>query len=427
MSTVKTWGNYKSWTPSSIHAPRSLEDLQKTIIEARNKGLRIRAIGALHSMNGLCETEGVQVNLSHLDRILWIDPKAGKVKVQAGITIQELLKYLAKYKMTLPNQGYIDLQTIGGAIATATHGSGKTGTLSSFVEEIDLVDGLGKVQTFTPYSNPHLFSAAAVHLGCLGIIYSVTLRCIPLTHLRLTKKRQTLAQALKILPELLLTHDYAQIALDPYSDDSIIWIYEKTDRKKRGHFKYILQRLFIKTLSFFTFDLKIPPCFLLPKLIKLYFIFSPLKSCIDESYKILSPADETHYIEEEIAIPVEQFEQALAVTQDLIRNFKRRTTVLILLRFASPDSFGYLSPAFGRSTAFISLIAIARKGYKELFRAFEQSMKAFDGRPHWGKVHFLTRGALIKTYGENYHLFEQARNTLDPERIFTNPYIDQLF
>jgi L-gulonolactone oxidase len=98
-----------------------------------------------------------------------------------------------------------------------------------------------------------------------------------------------------------------------------------------------------------------------------------------------------------------------------------------LIRFASPDGYGYLSPALGRPTGYISLITIARKGYRELFEAIENALYPLGGRPHWGKVHFLTREKAAALYGENYHLFCKAKRKLDPDHLFTNEYIDVLF
>ena len=84
-----------------------------------------------------------------MNRILTVDKEKRWVKVEAGVKIHELARELAKVGLALPNQGYIDFQTVAGAIGTATHGSGKTGTLSSFVREIELIDGLGNEHRLT--------------------------------------------------------------------------------------------------------------------------------------------------------------------------------------------------------------------------------------------------------------------------------------
>ncbi|MDQ1556621.1 MAG: L-gulono,4-lactone dehydrogenase, partial [Actinomycetota bacterium] len=58
----------------------------------------------------------------------------------------------------------------------------------------------------------------------------------------------------------------------------------------------------------------------------------------------------------------------------------------------------------------------------EYFRAVEQIMIGFGGRPHWGKMHYRDHASLETVYprmGE----FVAIRDRLDPERRFGNPYL----
>lgn len=424
------WGRYNYWKPAEISYPLSLQDLQKAIYKAKSGNLKVRAAGFFHSVNPLCVTAGLQIQMDLLDDVLEINASSLKVKVLGGIKIKKLLSILAKEGLTLPNQGYITEQSIAGAIATATHGSGKTGTLSSFVEEIQLVDAQGELHTFNPSTNEHLFSAAVVNLGCLGIVYSVTLRCISLQKLHLAKVKDNLLGTLSNLPDLIERHDFFQFAINPYSDEVIRWQYHPTLENTRGRWKYNVHWLFIKTLAVTCFDIFPTPWWLLPMMMKIYVIASPLQSCIDYSYKLLSPADEGHYIEEEIAVPAQHFEKALTATQNLLQLYssqKKRMVALILIRFADADQYGYLSPALGRQIAYISLISVAKEGYKELFQDFETTLYQYSGRPHWGKVNFLTKEAIIRLYGSNYSRFQEARLELDPDGLFSSEYLDRLF
>jgi len=423
------WGKYNSWHPRKALYPSSLDELQLIVAKAKENHEKIRIAGSLHSMNAICETSEIQVHTDKLDKILQIDKARKTVRTEGGIKIYTLLEILAHEGLTLPNQGYITDQSIAGAISTATHGSGKTGTLSSFVEEIELVDGQGKIHHLTPASNPHLFSAAVVSLGCLGIIYALTLRCIPLEKLRLSKLRTNRASLAPKFSEVI-KEEYFQFALDPYSDEIIQWQYSKTTEAIQNRWKYLLNWLLIKSFAICTLDIMPTPYWLLPHLLKIYFAASPIKNCIDYSYKLLSPADEGHYIEEEIAVPQVYFGQALAETRWIIDQFRKQKkcfVAIILLRFADADPYGYLSPAKGRQTGYISLITIAKKGYKELFQEFENSMYKFQGKPHWGKEHSLTKEKASQLYGEDYIKFVEAKKELDPAGIFSNAYIDTLF
>ena len=59
------------------------------------------------------------------------------------------------------------------------------------------------------------------------------------------------------------------------------------------------------------------------------------------------------------------------------------------------------------------------------FRGVEAIMDRFGGRPHWGKVHFQTAETLAPRYPE-WDRFRSARDRLDPERLFTNAYLDRV-
>lgn len=430
MNKRQNWGKFQTWFPKETLYPESLEELRQIILKTKTRKGKIRLAGSLHSFNDLCATDETQVHTDKLNHVLSLDIENLRVRVQCGIKIKHLLEYLAKNHLTLPNQGYIDDQSIAGAIATATHGSGKTGTLSSFVEELKLLDANGILHSLSPTSNPHLFSAATVNLGCLGIVYSVTLKCIPLEKLQLAKVKSTLKLTLRDLPELLQMNEYFQFIIDPYSDTTICWLYQKTKEKVKGRLRYRMHWLLNKILAVSCFDLFPIPWWLLPSMIKIYTAASAMKSCVDYSYKLLSPADEGHYIEEEIAVPLEDLEEALTTTRQIINKYseqKTRMVVVILIRFAQPDLYGYLSPALKRQTAYISLITIAKNGYQELFKEVETSLYCYQGRPHWGKVNCLTKETITELYGTNYINFLQARKELDPEGLFSNGIIDKHF
>ncbi len=426
----KNWSRVEKWFPSEVCYPSSLGELRKEILSAKAKGAKIRAAGSLHSYNDLCVTKDVQIHTDKLNKILSIDKSKMLVRVEGGIKIKKLLDALAKEGLTLPNQGYIQRQSIAGSIATATHGSGKTGTLSSFVEEIELVDAQGDLRVLNPQTNEHLFSAALVNLGCLGIVYALTLRCIPLYKLHLTKVKSTLTKTLKELPDILNQYDHVHLYIDPYSQDVLIWRCQQTEEQQHHIAWHRLQRLIIKTLAVSTYQYLPTPNLIFPLIPKIFINVSANFSCVDHSHKLLSPADEGIYVEEEIAIPIEHVDHAVQDARDLIHQFGRKYPLMvgvIVVRFTEADSKGYLSPALNRRSAYITFCTIVKKGYQCLFKEFETAMLKYTGRPHWGKIHTLTKEKLAILYGDNYAKFQDARRELDPEGLFSNDYINRLF
>ena len=64
------------------------------------------------------------------------------MRVEAGIRLHALNEALAAAGLAMPNLGDIDRQSIAGAIATATHGTGLgLGNLATTVVGMELVNG----------------------------------------------------------------------------------------------------------------------------------------------------------------------------------------------------------------------------------------------------------------------------------------------
>ena len=66
------------------------------------------------------------------------------MRAEAGITLAALNRGLQERGLALPNLGDIDAQSLAGALATGTHGTGaRLPNLSAQVEALELVDGTG--------------------------------------------------------------------------------------------------------------------------------------------------------------------------------------------------------------------------------------------------------------------------------------------
>src|SRR5256885_1820049 len=82
---------------------------------------------------------------------------------------------LAAHGLAMENLGDIDVQSIAGAISTATHGTGaRLANISSQVRELTLVLADGSTLVCSAEHDAELFRAARVGLGALGVIAEVT-------------------------------------------------------------------------------------------------------------------------------------------------------------------------------------------------------------------------------------------------------------
>src|SRR5689334_6153205 len=168
-------GNHRA-TATRVAHPASTDEVAETVRAAAADGQRVKAVGAGHSFTPAALTSGVRVELDRLANLVSVD--GSLVTVQAGMSLRTLNAVLDEHGLAMPNLGDIDVQTISGALATGTHGTGAGfGCLSTFVAGLTLVSGTGETVRCSPGSDT--FSAALVNVGALGVVTEVTLACVP--------------------------------------------------------------------------------------------------------------------------------------------------------------------------------------------------------------------------------------------------------
>ncbi len=139
--------------------------------------------------------------------------------MQGGITLHQLGPLLAPRRLALENQGDIDTQTLAGALATATHGTGvRFGNLSTRVAAMRLVTASGDVVEVDRESDPDALLAARVSLGALGIASEVDARVRAALHAdRASTSRCRSTTSLDRLDEHVDRNDHFEFFLWPYT------------------------------------------------------------------------------------------------------------------------------------------------------------------------------------------------------------------
>lgn len=164
----------------SVAAPRNRNELADLLGQAADAGRQVRVAGSGHSFTDICLTDGLLLDLSRMNRVLDVDRANGLARVEAGLTLHAASPALHNHGLAFPNLGDIDAQTIAGAIATATHGTGATlQNLSAAVHSVELMRPDGSVVELNEQSDPDGWRAARVNLGALGVVTAMTLRLVP--------------------------------------------------------------------------------------------------------------------------------------------------------------------------------------------------------------------------------------------------------
>ncbi len=84
-----------------------------------------------------------------------------------------------------------------------------------------------------------------------------------------------------------------------------------------------------------------------------------------------------------------------------------------------------MSPFYKRDTTVLSVSGAPGTDYWPYLRDLDALLEDFDARPHWGKIHFLTRDRIEKMYPE-YDKFVAVRREFDPDGVFLNDNLRSL-
>ncbi|GIG24486.1 FAD-binding protein [Cellulomonas denverensis] len=172
--TLTTWAGNLAYHHDRLHRPTSIEQLQDVVAGSD----RIRALGTRHSFNDLADTTGDLVQLHGLPPQFEVDAEARTVLVSAGARYGTVAEELDRQGWALGNLASLPHISVGGAVATGTHGSGdRSRNLSAAVAGLDLVTADGELLRLR--RGDGLLDGAVVGLGALGVAVRVLLDIEP--------------------------------------------------------------------------------------------------------------------------------------------------------------------------------------------------------------------------------------------------------
>ena len=171
---MRNWSGTYEYRASAVEEPRTVEELQDVV--ARSS--RVRALGTRHSFNDVADTEGVLVTATAIPPTFELDVERRVVTVGAGTRYAAIATSLTGEGWALHNMGSLPHISVGGAVATGTHGSGDlNGNLSSAVRGLQVVGPDGSLR-WVRHGDPD-FAGSVVALGLLGVTVRLELAIEP--------------------------------------------------------------------------------------------------------------------------------------------------------------------------------------------------------------------------------------------------------
>lgn len=460
-------------TPTTKYTPRTEEEVLEIL--NRHRGQQIRCVGRLHSWSRVLEADAVLLDLRELNEVRTDVPEDGPVvHVGAGCQVKRLLSELERQRgWTLPSVGFITEQSIGGAISTGTHGSGRH-SLSHYVVQVriacyDPETGEPVIQTV---SGGDELLAARCSLGCLGSIVSVTMQCRPQYQVEESfREFRHISDVLDAKDQFPLQQFY----LVPWR-----WTYfaqhrRETDaRSSRTLFLYLWYR-------FLVFDIAMHLLVLTAvRLLRISWVTRALfrriiPACVIQKWSVVGPSTQQlvmkhelfRHVEIELFVQRSQLSDAIQFLKDtlilagqtdaaLTTEFQTQVERVqcieqipalrgsychhypICVRMILPDetlismasSIGFESPLKDECWYSITLTnyhrGAARKPFDHLATFLAVSMsRLFAARPHWGKICPLHPTELLRLY-PSFGAFQKLCARLDAAGAFRNDWTADL-
>lgn len=398
----------------------------------------VRVAGTGHSFTPIVTTDGTLITIDGHAGVVAIDAATGQARVRAGTKICDLGAPLLQAGLALANQGDINRQSISGAVATGTHGTGAgLGSVSAQVCGVRLATASGATIDATQDRNPDIYAAARVSLGMLGAVTELTLQCVPAYRLQETGGRMATADVFAQMADLVSSNRHFEFFWFPFADEVLVKFLNLTQQPARpqrpAHGRGLEHYAMVTAceLSRVAPILRGPLQRFLTRNAGARYMGQDMgqdapgqKAKIREAYQAFPSDRDVRFNEMEYAVAAEDGPDCVQELAAHMRKHGGNFIFPIEYRTVKADDI-WLSPFQGRDSVTISIHQYAKQSYRKLFDGAEAIFRRYGGRPHWGKLHSLTARELAPLY-PHWDDFQAMRRQLDPKGLFLTPYLARL-
>jgi FAD/FMN-containing dehydrogenase len=411
--TISTYAGSWKFRPRHIVACRSVDDVRTAMREAAACGMRVRAMGFGNSWAPYISTTDVCLRLKDLNRIHRIDRDRKTVVVDAGVRLGDLRNALAVRNLSLPSLSFFPDVTVGGAIATASHGTSlKWGTLSDFVRSMEVVLPSGEVNTFGPDSPPEELHAARVAIGMLGVTVRVELQIVDIPWVRFSELHMGLSDFIAQLPAILQKYEHVWAHWTLVDDSVRVECLEAREYHENGFHRYDAvwrpsARLAVRLFN----QVGLPTSLLLQLRDRYRWAIKPLTNRKVSS--ISEGSNKKVFMSMQYGVSLPKLEQAV---------YKIKTSSfaelnpgrVVEFKFLKETSLSFLGPNADSDAVLFNLWWLVDEQSKlTVFDSFEKTMRELYAKPHWGKFHRAPDQKYMQIAYPHWTEFEAVRFRYD--------------
>ncbi len=424
---MKNWAKSIEFNPTKILSPSTTGQAQEMVREHLKNKQTIRMRGSAHSWTDLFSTNESFMHLDEMQGLIEVMSEKKMVKAYAGTKLHLFGEEAFKHQMSLPNQGDINQQSIGGAMSTGTHGTGITlKSMANQLHALKVITGTGEVLDIDEEKNLDLMQALSVSMGSAVLITEATIKMNQAYKLKVESFAEEISLSLSHLKKRLRENRHLEMFYFPVGKWSMVKIMNETTDVATPQTKLNkVADLVLENWLYEAFNILAHKTNTYKGIDSFMRKFVGYKTFTDWSHRAF-PADRTvRFMEMEYNLPLEKFEEVFAEMQDSIGKNKFETLFPIEIRFVKGDEL-WLSPAYKRDSVYFAIHSYIDENFRPYFEEMQNIFKRHGGRPHWGKWHSLVHDDFEKVYPK-WHDFKKVRNELDPQGLWLNPHLKSIF
>lgn len=423
-----SWNGNIAHPYNELYKPNTENEISDIVKNSKN----IRVFGEGKSSADIAAGTETLISLENYCSIVSEDIEKREITVQAGIGLKKLIEEVEKRGWAIPCLPDIDAISLGGALSTGTHGTGREGhLLSGYVTAMNIVNAEGNIIDVKEDSKE--IEAYRLSLGLLGIISTVTLKCEKIYNLILEEQPVKDSKWFPNYKKLLVENDFTRILWLPHTNYGYQItgnrIAETENIKLKSAPKWHRYRRKISAILYKRSSKKPQFTATANKILSKLFFKAKTKQ-VGTLYGATVTKSRGSTLElAEWTIALERFDDLFLDLKSLLNDKNNNTYVHIPMdiRFIKSDST-WLSYAYNQDTVTIGCVSrnAADADNYEAFKTVEKIFLKHGGRPHFAKRFSAGAEELKKLYPK-WNDFIELRRKIDPNGKFLNSYLKGIF
>jgi alditol oxidase len=411
--TRTNWAGNLTYSTDNLFTPQTVAELQQNIKQCK----KARGLGTKHCFNKIADSKENQISTAGFTKIIALDKTKNTITVEAGIKYGDICKYLDDNGYALHNLASLPHISIGGACATATHGSGiKNGCLATAVSSIEFVNGKGEVVNLSKEKDGEEFLGAIVNLGALGIATKLTLNLLPAFKMKQIVYQNLPMAELEKNFEAIMSAGYSVSLFTDWKNKNIneVWIKSKSDDLKSIAPNFYGATVAAKNLH---------------PIEALDAINCTEQMGVDGPWYERMPHFKMGFIpssgkelQSEFFIPFTNAYEGMMAIEQLNDKVSPHLMITEIRAIAADELL--MSPFYKKTC--VAFHFTWKQEVEEVLKVLpliEEALAPFKPRPHWGKI-FTLNPSVLQSRIEKLDEFKLLMNKHDPEGKFRNGFID---